>query len=229
MNIDFKEIGLIASAGAIGGGISTIYAKVKGVPLVIELFPWGLAAYLVLGAIAAILGVYLVARTDTKQINPCLAFSIACGIFWAPIFEGASALVEKRKVQSIQAEVSKKLQETRVAIRQLPAATEQELPQRTAEVVKSVQELAAVSSDVNDPKLIKTIALSFGNANVALEEIRPKNPKLIDMAMNQVKEAQETADLGISPFRIQIYDPGRGQAFRQPKEKDRETKKRTLP
>lgn len=93
MQLDPKEVGYVAGAGAIGGAASLLYSTTDAAPPTIAAIPWSILAYPVLGAIAAILGVFLIARNDTKAATHCLAFAIACGLSWAAIFEGASALV----------------------------------------------------------------------------------------------------------------------------------------
>ena len=44
----------------------------------------------------AILGVYLIAKTDMSATLHALAFAMACGFAWRPVLEGASALVEEQ-------------------------------------------------------------------------------------------------------------------------------------
>lgn len=93
MDINWKEFGLVALFGAVGGALSLVYSLTVGNPPVISPLPWGIFAYTFLGAASGPLGVYLIAKTDTQRhAIHCLMFAAACGFSWAPILDGTSGL-----------------------------------------------------------------------------------------------------------------------------------------
>jgi hypothetical protein len=95
MNSTLKEVLLVAGAGAFGGLIGVLASQVLKQP-----FPAGLltvyAAAPVLGGGAGLIGVYLLANSDRKDIVRCMVFSMVCGIVWKPVFDAGSAIVTQR-------------------------------------------------------------------------------------------------------------------------------------
>lgn len=126
----------VAIAGAVGGAAAAIFLVLRKQPLSLdETVPWALAltAYPLLGVVAAILGVYLVASTDTSQRMRCLAFAAACGLAWGPIFEASQAIVSKKQTA------------------QLAAGLEQQartLAEREARILSAEQSIARLSDQL---------------------------------------------------------------------------------
>lgn len=87
--------------GAFGGISSYAYAAIRGDDLRLGLAS-GVPAYMLIGSVAAMVGVYILARTahyTTSERIHCLAFAALCGLFWAPILEAGRDFVEKRVVE----------------------------------------------------------------------------------------------------------------------------------
>src|SRR5712692_9039839 len=78
-------MGLIVCFGAAGGLIAWVLQESTGG----HLLPWrwfaAIPAALLLGAGAAGVGVYVLARTDLKQIGGALFFALLCGVFFKPV------------------------------------------------------------------------------------------------------------------------------------------------
>lgn len=111
MTINWKEVGLVAVAGALGGVLSWIYSEAVQSPLGLGWFGSPLAS-IGLGAGAAVLGVYMVAKTDMSTGIHALVFALACGFSWKPVLEGASALVETQVERATTASVSRSTSES---------------------------------------------------------------------------------------------------------------------
>lgn len=199
MEVNWKEVGLVALAGAIGGALSLIYSMTVGVPPVIEAFPWGFFAYLALGAGAGVFGVYLVAKTDTRYAIHCLAFAAACGVSWAPIFDGTSALVKNNRERAVNAKVASKTEEAKVAIQNLRKATDQELPTAASFVARTVSDLLAIAPEATDRYVSISVAQSIDGAMDALQTVHQKNPTIANQATSEIVAAATAAQSSGSP------------------------------
>jgi hypothetical protein len=95
MNPMIKEVVLVAGAGSCGGLLGTLASHVLK-----QSFPSGLLtsflAAPVLGAGAALIGVYLLANSDRKEMARCMVFAMACGIVWKPVLDAGGAMVTQR-------------------------------------------------------------------------------------------------------------------------------------
>ena len=95
MNPTIKEALWVAGAGAIGGLLGVLASFVLK-----QSFPAGLAVAFaagpVLGGGAGLIGVYLVANSDRKELIRCLVFAMVCGIAWKPVFDAGIAVVTQR-------------------------------------------------------------------------------------------------------------------------------------
>jgi len=200
MEVNWKEVGLVALAGAIGGALSLTYSMTVGVPPVIEVFPGGIFAYLALGAGAGVFGVYLVAKTDTRHAIHCLAFAAACGVSWAPIFDGASALVKNNRERVVNAKVAAKTEETKVAVQNLRKATDKEIPTTASSVVKAVSDLLAIAPETTDRRVSISVAQSIDGAMDALQAVQQKNPAIAKKATSDIVAAAAASQTSSSPF-----------------------------
>ena len=85
----WKVATLVMGAGAFGGLTSWCLQTLAA------LKPFGLPAraaipaLIVVGAASALIGVYLIANSDTKETRHTLAFALVCGIFWQPVLKSA--------------------------------------------------------------------------------------------------------------------------------------------
>jgi hypothetical protein len=81
-------------AGSVGGFLSVLYAWLvkKELPRNI---PMGLLCSAIAGALAAPIGVFVLANSDTSDFRRCLIFAGICGFSWRSILEQASALINK--------------------------------------------------------------------------------------------------------------------------------------
>ena len=89
------ELLYVLIAGGFGGLISIVFSINGGENPIIPLLPFGFIVYILLGMAAGMLGVYVIAKTDTRHFAHCLGFSLACGIAWSPVIDGARALAAK--------------------------------------------------------------------------------------------------------------------------------------
>jgi len=208
MNVNWKEVCLVAVSGAVGGLLSLIYSVTVGVPPVIKPFPVGFLAYLALGAAAGVFGVYLIAKTDTKQAVHCLVFAGACGFSWAPVFDGVSALVKYNSERAVHSMAAERVNETKRAILNLESVSDNELPATVASLVTKINDLLAIAPEVRDRQVSISVAQSVQEAFDTLQKVQPKNPTVISKATKEIAASVSASGLygppTVIPFRL--YD-----------------------
>lgn len=192
-NIDWREVGLVTLAGALGGAVSLVYSITVGNAPVVAPLPWGAPAYAVLGATAALLGVYLIAKTDTRHAYHCLVFAVACGISWAPIFDGASALVRQNRERIINAKVEEQAKEVRAIAGQLRTVPLDRLKPTATAANQRVESLFAAASETRDPKLAVSVNASVAELVESLQEVSKKDPAIAASVFKNVRKAQVAA------------------------------------
>lgn len=199
MEINWKEIGWVALAGALGGSLSLVYSFTRGVPPSVSPQFLALPAYLFLGAGAGLLGVYVLAKTDTRQTMHCLGFSLACGLSWAPVFDASTALVEKSQQEAAKNSVQKQIQDTVDAVAALKTADEQAAPAAAAAVVQHVNKLAEVASRVNDLSVARTVDGSISDTLLALQQhasLHPVQTEVVNNAIRSVARVKAMTAIG---------------------------------
>lgn len=94
----------IAMCGMLGGLVSAILAAMAKIRLIDGIDAWlEVVCYLILGGVAALIGVYLVTASDLTQ-KKTLIFAILCGIAWKPIIDGGLQIVNN--FQAVQTATS---------------------------------------------------------------------------------------------------------------------------
>ena len=200
MNVNWREMSQIAGAGALGGAVSIIYSITTGTPPVLAPFPFGVIAYAILGSVSALIGVYVLAKTDTtNHAIHCIVFSIVCGVFWAPIFDGASALVKNNRERAVNAKVVSKANEAKLAIQNLEKATDQQLPAAATSVVEKISDLLAIAPEATDRKVSISIAQSVDGAMNTLRTVKMKNPTVAKKATSEIMAAANASGFSGSP------------------------------
>jgi len=86
----FRMIGVVAGAGAVGGLIAWVLQATTGG----RLFPFAwyasVPAALLLGGAAAGIGVFVLANTDLRQVGRAVFVAVLCGIGFKPVFKAGS-------------------------------------------------------------------------------------------------------------------------------------------
>jgi hypothetical protein len=189
MNINWKEIIFVVAFGAIGGLVSIVYSYAVGNPPVLGgtllVFP----AYVLLGAVAAFVGVYLLTKTDTSDMKRCLAFALICGIFWSPVFEGMTEVIESNKEKQLKANVAQSIEQINMVARNLPNTPSGEVSSVVNSTEKEVSKLVANVSKVNDVQLVIEAYDSIENVKESLEEIKANNPEDVKRARNAINKS----------------------------------------
>jgi len=81
----------VAGAGAAGGAASVLFALVTDVPIGAAIRT---VAIVFLGTFAGLVGVYVLANSDRKDVVRCLVFAFLCGFSWKPLLEAGQVYVQ---------------------------------------------------------------------------------------------------------------------------------------
>lgn len=208
MDAKWREFSYISGAGGIGGMLSLVYSMTVGTPPLVDPLPWGVFAYAFLGAGAAFLGVYLIAKTDTNHVSHCLAFAVACGVAWAPVFDGTSALVQQNRERAATVKISKKIDSLKSSLGRLESANSTEISKVADAVVNDIDEIAAVASRVKDPLVHTKISKSVAQSIAAFENVKNKHPAVASNAIQEIRATQfasQNQPLFFVPEGILVY------------------------
>lgn len=89
MKPETRTLLFVAIAGAVGGFTSWLLQWLAGLAPFQKPASLGIPALIVVGGVAAIFGVYLIANSNIKELPHTLVFALLCGVFWQPIFDAA--------------------------------------------------------------------------------------------------------------------------------------------
>jgi len=180
----------VALSGAVGGLVFWVLMRITGV----NPFGWrwyaGIPTSLLLGGVAAFLGVYLIANSDTSQaaeLKHTLAFALVCGIVWSPVIDAAkqTALGAFAAKQADSAKDSAGQLKQEVA-QGTPTKVEQQIAKTAQTTSEAVKSLPAVTN--NDVK--EKIISDSQDAVAALVDASQKAPDASIKALSTIgKEA----------------------------------------
>src|SRR5579859_2406692 len=94
MKPEMRSLLFVAVAGAVGGFTSWLLQWLAGLAPFQKPASLGIPALIVVGGVAAVFGVYLIANSDIKELPHTLAFALLCGVFWQPIFDAAKLYIQ---------------------------------------------------------------------------------------------------------------------------------------
>ena len=173
-----KEFFSITIAGAVGGLLTWLISQTSG----------GLDSnwYLTLptgvlgGFIAAGVGVYLIANTDTSKLTRAIFFAALCGMSWQPILETGKNLVSKATINKSVADAANEI-DKKVSNTTGQTASTADIQALVSSTAKVADKLPSVS----DPGLQSNARMTAINAIKHLKFLVPQNP---DQAVNGLQE-----------------------------------------
>ena len=177
------EIGIVALCGLAGG----LLAWLLGIAAIASAERLtSLAAALLGGAIAAGVGVYLIAHTDTSTVAPAIFFASLCGLSWQAVLATGNNLVQKAIVQSAitsTKEASETLNEPG------QTASDEKIKSVTNNALKVVDKLPAIESSEQKSDARQIVAEAIKTLTTAA----PTNPQAATEALGQIaKRADES-------------------------------------
>lgn len=138
--------------------------------------PYKLSAYavvpllIVVGGIAAVLGVFLIANSDTNELKHTLTFAVACGVFWQPVIQEARSFV----VQAQAASRTSSLQAASNEVGQAATSNQGSLPSKVAKTGTLTTNLLSTAGTTSDTNLK---AEAIAESTRAVDQISAAAPK----------------------------------------------------
>lgn len=170
------EVLIVLGGGAFGGLLSWLYTVTVGNPPVVEK-PWALPASILLGVGASLIGVYLIAGTDTTRVMRCAAFAVLCGFCWKPVYDAGHALIDQAAERRTEQEVAGLAEEAQKVAIQLRNAPDTLLATRTDEAAMLVKELLGRSVMVSEPAIKSKAVAGAGQVVGALKSVILRKPE----------------------------------------------------
>lgn len=169
---------VVFASGAIGGLVAWVLEESTGG----HLFPWSpllsIAAALLLGGVAAGIGVYVLAKTDLRQLGGALFFALLCGIFFKPVLKAGKDFVGGAVARSEALSTAGDVQKSTSELSQSIGAG---APAKVEESVKKVADVTAdlldKSANVPDSDAKKSLETKSAEAVEALSTAAPHSPE----------------------------------------------------
>jgi hypothetical protein len=168
-----KVAGLVVGCGAVGGLVSWIIQAGGGA----KPFGWawyaGIPSLLILGAVAAVIGVYLIANSDTTELRHTLSFAVVCGIFWQPVIQAGQTYVTQTVAQYDSSAVQTASEDLSKAVQNNSAS---DVRQRVTDTSNRTVELLQKIPTVGDPAVKSRLATDSKGAIMAIAKASKQNP-----------------------------------------------------
>lgn len=132
-------------------------------------------AFTALGAAAAVIGVYLLANSDTKAVARCIALALACGLAWKPVIDAGSALVTQTTDQENNEDVAKRTEDLQSMVTGL--STTKDLPATLVEMEQKAARIVRLLPKVTDAEVRADAEDSIRALVAGIERVMPQRPR----------------------------------------------------
>ena len=196
---------LVASLGGGGGFIAWVLQESTGG----HLLPWkwfaAVPAAMLLGAGAAGVGVYVLAKTDLKQVGNALFFALLCGVFFDPVWRAGSDFIGGTVAQ---AKASSAAAETATAADQLDksvnSASKEQVKAEVTTTTDAATNLLRQAARVPDESLRRDLQRKSARAVDSIALAAPKAPAASIENLERIGlEAKQT---GQSNVTVRVLD-----------------------
>lgn len=183
-----KEFGAVMGAGAFGGLLSWVWTITLGVEL--ERLPRALAvlACILLGAGAAVIGIYVIAKTDRRDLPHALGFAILCGFSWQLVYEAGLSTLNRRDARK---QVEQRASSAATAETTLASATTPEVKVQALDTLADdAAALLGSSKEANSKEAEKKAVEVSVSALETIEKSAPATaPDITAIAVEQIADA----------------------------------------
>jgi len=177
----WKVPACVFAAGALGGLASWCVQWLIGATPYDKPLYGVIPSLIVVGGLAAIFGVYLLANSDTDQVTRTLVFAVACGVFWQPVIDSARNFVSQTSAASQAASLQTASQE----LGQLAASNDGSVQPKVVETSRRTADLLQKLPGLADPDLkAKVVAETMR----AVDQIDAASAKAPDTSVNALQE-----------------------------------------
>lgn len=164
-------------AGALGGVTWWVWQRAIGV----QPFNWGwyqaIPALLLLGGVASLAGVFMLANSDTSPsrftLIRTLVYALLCGVFWRPVLEAGGNLVNDTVTAAEAPDIQKKQAELAAAI---GTGDVEKIDAKLDEVTRANVRILGLASKVSNPALRARFIENSTEAIATIQQAAQKAP-----------------------------------------------------
>ena len=187
MKPEMRSLLLVAVAGAVGGFTSWLLQWLAGLAPFQKPASLGIPALIVVGGVAAVFGVYLIANSNIKELPHTLAFALLCGVFWQPIFD-ASKLYIQHSVSVRQGSQQQNMTQNLAAV--VASGNENAVKTKLDETTNATTEVLSSLSTVQDSELKQKLV---EQSNQAVDQVSKASDKAPDATVENLQRIGEAA------------------------------------
>lgn len=173
-------------AGAVGGLLYWITAKWTGTPLPAVFGAGTVPVLMLLGALAATVGVYVLTASDMGAVRTYV-FALLCGLAWQPVLVAGSRIASNASASSQTAQLGQQVHQIQTADKSGSAEAVTAAVQQTVPVINKTLEL---STNVADPDK-KTEVLD--SSKQAINQLQQSAAKAPEASVNGLQNVTVTA------------------------------------
>jgi hypothetical protein len=187
MKIETRSLMYVAIAGSVGGLTSWLLQWLAGLSPFQKPAFQGIPALIIVGGVAAVFGVYLLANSDLKQLPHTLAFALLCGVFWQPIFEAAKLYVQH---STTQRDASQQETDTKALAAVVASSDPATVKDKMENTTRTTTELLSKLPTEQDADLKRKVV---EQSNQAVELVSKGADKAPDATVANLQKIGETA------------------------------------
>ena len=188
--VNLLYLGAIMLAGAFGGLLYWIIAKWTGTQLPQAFGAMVVLVLMLLGAIAAAVGVYVLTASNVKAIRTYI-FAVLCGLSWQPMIDAGRSLAANsaalNAAMNQNAQLDQHVQQVQTATQTGNQAAVAAADQQTVPVINKTLEL---STSVADPDKKAQV---LDSSKQAINELQQSAAKAPDASVNGLQNVTVTA------------------------------------
>lgn len=188
--VEQRQVMIVGVCGFVGGIISYLYALTTVAGPLGQSVSWivPILLYCLGGIAAALVGVFLLANTDRKDLIRLGATGLLFGIFWVQVLNQAGSSIAFRQA-------SQAAQGANIQAEALTTDTGNS-EEKVSALVKANDELfTKAESQISNPDVRNVVSESVVQSIGAIKTFSEKNPELAAKALTDIKELAETRNL----------------------------------
>lgn len=185
-----QELKVVLAAGATGGLGSWAYTVIVGTTFGIDNM-LALPLCVILGAISALIAVYVITPTDTSKLPKLFGYAVLCGMMWKPVLDAAKIAISERLSYAQEQKVITK------NVEDIATATAPVAPAKIDAAASSATELLRTSDTLGNPKLEEHAKEQAESAVEAIADNAKKDPESAErakVALETIAVAAEATD-----------------------------------
>jgi hypothetical protein len=129
---------------------------------------------------SAFIGVYAIARSDTRHLFHCLGFALICGLSWSAVYDGVNLLIKQHIEKNREEVVTLAKNEIIKAASEIKTVADDKLPELKDKLLIYSKQLETVSNQAYTVSTKNEAEQGLVLVSDALDELDKKNPSLAE-------------------------------------------------